>query len=533
MFCKRDLRFFSHCIYYFQNTRNKENNKSIKPPSVNGINILVLQIQTVKQGDLCTYERNRDCSRIEVEIVIYVSKFRMFDGTMKKHSLSISTTHIILLSFLIATLIGALLLSLPISSADGKPTPFLDALFTATTSTCVTGLVVVPTISYWSVFGQIVILILIQIGGLGVITIMSGLMILLHRKMGIGDRLLLQDAFNLNSLSGLVRFVKKVVSGTLLIEGTGALIYMTVFIPDFGAKGIWISLFTSISAFCNAGIDIIAENSLCNYTLNPIINIVTCVLIVLGGIGYIVWWDVIRVLKQARTKKVKLFRDLTLHSKIAITATLLLIFVGAALIFAFEYNNPQTISDYTLLQKAEVSLFQSITTRTAGFATVPQENLTNATSVVCLLLMFIGGSPVGTAGGIKTVTFAVLTASAFASVRNKEDTELFGRRLTKQAVSKAIAVSCMSFIIMLASTVLLSAVTDADALDIVYETVSATATVGLTRNLTYSLDGIGKLIIIITMYLGRVGPISLAVAFKRGKDNQNIVRNPIEAISVG
>ena len=452
---------------------------------------------------------------------------------MKKQRPLVSTTHIILLSFLIAILIGAVLLSLPISSADGNATSFLDALFTATTSTCVTGLVVTPTVSSWSVFGQVVILILIQIGGLGVITIMSGLMILLHKKMGIGDRLLLQDAFNLNSLSGLVRFVKRVVGGTLIIEGIGALLYMTVFIPEFGLMGIWISVFTSVSAFCNAGIDIIAENSLCDYALNPIVNIVTCALIILGGIGYIVWWDVLRVLKQADKKKVKFFRDLTLHSKIAITATLLLIFVGAALIFAFEYNNPQTIKDYTLLQKVEVSLFQSVTTRTAGFATVPQENLTNAGAIVCLLLMFIGGSPVGTAGGIKTVTFAVLIASAIASIRNKEDTDLFGRRLTKQAVSKAVAVTCMSFIIMFASTVLLSAVTDANALDIVYETVSATATVGLTRNLTASLDSIGKLIIIITMYLGRVGPITLAVAFKRSKDNQNIVRNPIEEISVG
>ncbi len=452
---------------------------------------------------------------------------------MKKQRLSISTTHIILLSFLSVILIGSALLSLPISSADGRPTPFLDALFTATTSTCVTGLVVTPTVSSWSVFGQAVILVLIQIGGLGVITIMSGVMILLHKKMGIGDRLLLQDAFNLNSLSGLVRFVKKVVTGTFIIEGLGALLYMIVFIPEFGAKGIWISVFTSVSAFCNAGIDIIAENSLCNYALNPIINIVTCVLIVLGGIGYIVWWDMLYVIKNASSKKVKFFRGLTLHSKIAITATLSLIFVGAVLIFAFEYNNPLTMKDYTLLQKIEVSIFQSITTRTAGFATIAQENLTNASAIVCLLLMFIGGSPVGTAGGIKTVTFAILVASALSSLRNKEDTELFGRRLTKQAVSKAVAVTCMSFIIMFVSTVLLCVVTDASALDIVFETVSATATVGLTRNLTASLGSIGRLIIIITMYFGRVGPISLAIAFNRKKENLNIVRNPTEEISVG
>jgi trk system potassium uptake protein TrkH len=343
----------------------------------------------------------------------------------------------------------------------------------------------------------------------------------------------LQDAFNLNSLSGLIRFVKKVVAGTLVIEGLGALCYLSVFLPEFGAKGIWISIFTSVSAFCNAGIDIIAENSLCNYALNPIVNFVTCALIILGGIGYIVWWDVLRLLKKARTKKVKFFRELTLQSKIAITVTLILILAGAALIFALEYHNPQTIKDYTLLQKIEVSFFQSVTTRTAGFATIPQENLTNAASIVCLILMFIGGSPVGTAGGIKTVTLAVLLVASVASVRNKKDTEIFGRRLSEQAVKKAVAVSCMSFLILFVSTICLSAVTQADALDVVYETVSATATVGLTRNLTSSINGIGKMILIVTMYFGRVGPISLAVAFKPGKDNQNIVRNPVEEISVG
>ena len=452
---------------------------------------------------------------------------------LMKKRISISTTHIILLSFLAVILIGTVLLALPISSADGKATPFTDALFTATTSTCVTGLVVAPTVSSWSIFGQIVILIIIHIGGLGVITITSGIMILLHKKMGINDRMLLQDAFNLNSLSGIVRFVKKIVTGTFIIEAVGAMLYMTVFIPDFGAKGIWISVFTSVSAFCNAGIDIIAENSLCNYALNPIVNAVTCGLIIIGGIGYIVWWDVLQVIKKSFSKKAKLFNSLSLHSKIAITATLILIFVGAISIFIFEYNNPNTIGGYNLLGKIQASVFQSVTTRTAGFATLPQENLTNASSVICLLLMFIGGSPVGTAGGIKTVTFAVLVMSAFSTIRNKEDTELFGRQISKQAVSKAVAVTFMSFFILFVSTVLLSAVTQASALDILYETVSATATVGLTRNLTASLNVTGKLIITATMYLGRVGPISLAIAFNRKKENQNIVRNPIEEISVG
>lgn len=438
-----------------------------------------------------------------------------------------------MLSFLAAILIGTVLLCMPISSANGKATAFIDALFTATTSVCVTGLVVMPTVTSWSIFGQAVILVLIQVGGLGIITIMSGVMILLHKKMGIDDRLLLQDAFNLNSLSGLVKFVKKVLAGTFIVEGVGALLLMTVFVPQFGAKGVWISVFTAVSAFCNAGIDIIAENSLCDYVFNPVINVVISALIILGGIGYIVWWDVVRVIKNHGLKPKGFFKKLSLHSKIAVTATLVLIFGGAVLIFAFEYNNAQTMKDYTLLQKIGASLFQSVTTRTAGFATVPQENLSNASEIVSLLLMFIGGSPVGTAGGVKTVTFAVIFATALATVGKKDDTELFGRQLTKQAIGKASAVVCISFAIMFISTVLLSAVTNASAIDIVYETVSATATVGLTRNLTPSLNTAGKLIIIATMYLGRVGPISLAIAFNRKKENQSIIRNPVEEISVG
>ena len=444
-----------------------------------------------------------------------------------------STTHYILLSFLVAILVGAVLLSLPISSATGQATPFVDALFTSTTATCVTGLVVTPTVTSWSLFGQIVILLLIQVGGLGIITIMASITVLLHKRMKLADRFLIQDAFNLNTLSGLETFVKKVVFGTLIIEGIGACFYMTVFIPEFGVKGIWISIFTSVSAFCNAGIDIIAENSLCNYALNPIVNITTCMLIILSGIGYIVWWDVLRVFKEKRTKNVTFFRSLTLHSKIAISTTVILIVVGATLILLFEYNNPDTIKDYSILEKVEVALFQSITTRTAGFATVPQENLTNASVLVCLLLMFIGGSPVGTAGGIKTVTFAVLIASAIATIKNENEVNFFGRTLPKQAVNKAAAVTCMSFAIMFISTILLSAVTNANVIDILYETVSATATVGLTRNLTSFLNVYGKIIIIATMYLGRVGPISLAIAFNFKKQKHNIIKNPVEEISVG
>lgn len=451
----------------------------------------------------------------------------------KKRIITFSTSQIILLSFLLAILVGSILLALPISSADGNAIPYIDALFTATTATCVTGLVTVPTVTTWSVFGQIVILILIQIGGLGIITIMSAFMILLHRKIGIGDRLLIQDAFNLNSLSGLIRFVKKVIFGTFIVEGIGALLYMLVFVPEYGLKGIWVSVFNSISAFCNAGIDIISENSLCDYATNPIINTVTSLLIISGGIGYIVWWDIIRIIKDKRRQKWRCFKSLTLHSKIALTTTFLLIVGGALAFFIFEYNNPLTLKDYSLFNKIQMALFQSITTRTAGFATIPQQNLSNASSIVALLLMFVGGSPVGTAGGVKTVTFAVLIASAFSTVKNRNEVVLFHRNIPKQALNKAVAVVSTSFAILFLSTVLLSAVTDANALDIVFETVSATATVGLTRNLTPLLGTLGKLIIIATMYLGRVGPISLAIAFNLRKDNPNIIKNPTEEISVG
>ena len=448
----------------------------------------------------------------------------------RKLRFSLSTTQLILLSFLLLILLGSLLLALPISAADGKAVPYVDALFTATTATCVTGLVTLPTVSAWSLFGQIVILFLIQAGGLGVITILSGLMLALHRKMKLADRLLLQDAFNLNTLSGLADFVKKVILGTLLIEGIGALLYMTVFVPDFGARGIWISIFNSVSAFCNAGIDIIAEDSLCAYALNPIINTVTCLLIILGGIGYIVWWDVLRVVKSGRPKKL---RSLTLHSKIAISATLLLILAGALAFFVFEYDNPLTMKDYSLPQKLGASLFQSVTTRTAGFATIPQQNLTNASAITSILLMFIGGSPVGTAGGVKTVTVVILAASAICTIKNQGEVTLFHRSISRQAVSKSVAVVGTSFFIVFCSTLLLAFTTEADALDILYETVSAAATVGLSRNLTPFLSTAGKLIVAATMYLGRVGPISLAIAFLTKKESNNAVKNPVEAISVG
>ena len=449
---------------------------------------------------------------------------------MNKTIKHLSSAQVVLIGFLAIILAGSVLLCLPISSADGKVVSYVDALFTATTATCVTGLVTVPTVSTWSIFGQVIILLLIQIGGLGVITIAASIMMMLGKRIGIGNRILIQDSFNLNSLSGIVKFIKKVIIGTLIIEGIGTLLYMTVFVPDFGIKGIWISVFNSVSAFCNAGIDIISENSLCDYALNPVINLTTSFLIISGGIGFVVWWDVIEIIKN---KKRRHLRFLSLHSKIAISATAVLIVVGTILFFIFEYNNPLTMQSYSLIEKVEASFFQSVTTRTAGFATIPQENFTNASSIVSLLLMFIGGSPVGTAGGIKTVTFVILLATAASVIKNKRTIDVFNRQISEKSIKKVIAVFATSFSVMTLSTILLSAASNADFLDVLYETVSATATVGLTRNFTASLNTVGKIIIIATMYFGRVGPISLAVAFNMRKSSENIIENPIEGISVG
>jgi len=450
---------------------------------------------------------------------------------MKKQArISLTTTQIILLSFLLAILAGSGLLALPVSAADGQAVSYIDALFTATTATCVTGLVTLTTATAWSGFGQAVILVLIQVGGLGVITVMSWLMLLMHRKLGLRDNLLLQDAFNLSTLSGLATFVKKVVMGTFLVEGVGAALYMTVFVPRFGARGIWISVFNAVSAFCNAGMDIIGDSSLYDYTTHPLILGVTGALIVVGGIGYIVWWDILRVLRDRQKRS---WRHLTLHSKIALATTAILLVGGGAAILALEYNNPLTLQNMTLFEKIQAALFQSVTTRTAGFAALPQENLTTGSFFVSMLLMFIGGSPVGTAGGIKTVTIAVLAVSALATITGHRQATLFRRALSARAVQRAVAVTCMSFCILFLSTVLLAAATGASAPDVLYETVSATATVGLTRGLTPLLNTGGKLILIATMYFGRIGPISLAVALRVRRPHTDNIRDPIEEISVG
>ncbi len=417
-----------------------------------------------------------------------------------------------------------LLLMLPISSADGSWTNPVDALFTATTSVCVTGLVTVSTAAHWSIFGQIVILILIQFGGLGIVTFTTAIMIIASRRITLKDRLLIRDAYNLDSLSGLVNLTKRVLKGALIVEGIGAVFYMIVFIPKYGPSGIFKSIFNSISAFCNAGLDLIGDTSLKEFSGNVIINIVTMLLIVAGGLGFPVWWDLLK--KKFRFKKYEL------HTKIVVTTTIGLILTGAILVFLFEFNNPGTIGDMPVGEKIQASFFQSVTTRTAGFYTVPQENLTNASSFVSIIFMFIGGSPSGTAGGVKTVTIVMIMLTAFAIVRGRDDTEAFGRKISESNIRKGLAVVVVSLTTLTFTIALLCITQKLDFLDMLYEAVSAIATVGLSRNVTGSLDTVGKLIITFAMYAGRIGPISLALFFNTTTRN-NIRHYPEEKIRVG
>lgn len=446
-----------------------------------------------------------------------------------------TTTRIIALGFLGTILVGTLLLMLPVSSAAGVVTEPVDALFTSTTSVCVTGLVTVPTYSHWSVFGQVIIALLAQIGGLGVITFTMMFLIALRKRIGLRERLLIQDAYNLDTIQGMVVLIKKVIKGTLIIEGIGAALYMTVLIPEFGVTGIWKSIFNSVSAFCNAGMDVIGPDSLERYVANPVVNVTTMLLIILGGIGFPVWWNIIDMLRLGKEKYhdwSMAVRHLRLHTKLVLMMTAVLIFVGALAVLLLEYTNPDTIGNLPFGQKLQAALFQSVTTRTAGFATISQAGLHKATVLICCILMFIGGSPSGTAGGVKTTTVVILAVTVWSIIRGRKETEIFGRKISGNIVRRALAIFMVSFVVMLAAVTALAAVQPGDFLDCLYETVSAIATVGLTRDFTAGLNVAGRIIIILTMYIGRIGPISLALFFN-SKRYVNLKSYPEEKVSVG
>lgn len=455
----------------------------------------------------------------------------------REHKWALSTTQIIVLGFLTAIIIGGFLLSLPVSSADGHSVPLLDAMFTSTTSVCVTGLVVANTYEQWSRFGQAVILLLIQCGGLGIVTFTTSFMLILGRKVTLRDRLLMQDAYNLNTLTGLVKFTKKVIFGTLIVESIGAVLYMFTFIPEFGWKeGIWISVFNSVSAFCNAGIDIIGPNSLAPYVTNVSVNLITMALIILGGIGFIVWWDILHMAGKVKRKEVPsgaFFNRLSLHTKIVLTTTLCLIGIGTLLIFILEFNNPETIGGLSFGDKIMASAFESVTARTAGFLTFSQKAMRDSSALVCMILMFIGGSPVGTAGGVKTSTFALVIIAAMSAVKGSEHGTAFRRRLHNRTMRKALAVILISFLVVMSATILLSTFCGGELTDVMFETFSAIGTAGLTRDYTASMNSIGKIIIMICMYLGRVGPISMAIIFGFKKNKYGLAEYPGEDITVG
>ena len=353
----------------------------------------------------------------------------------------------------------------------------------------------------------------------------------------VNASLLLEDAFNLNTMSGLVRFLKNIIKGTLLIEGIGAVCYSFTFIPRFGLiKGLWVSVFQTVSAFCNAGMDIIGSNSYMDYVRNPWVNFVTMFLIILGGIGFIVWWDVVRVIQQCYRKEINVrqfFGRLKLHTKIVLLMTGILIFTGMIAVLALEYHNPQTLGELNFFEKLQASLFQSVTLRTAGFATISQKGLKESTSLVCMFLMFIGGSPVGTAGGIKTTTAAILFIAAFSVAKGKEEAVIFRRSIARETVRKALAIVVFSVMAAVLAVLLLLTLEQGSFMDVVYETFSAIGTVGLSRNFTASLDVAGRLVISLCMYLGRIGPISMMIAFhfKKGKSGMGVY--PKEDITVG
>lgn len=450
----------------------------------------------------------------------------------------LTTTQKIISGFLQAMIVGAFLLCLPISSKDGQWTDFLDALFTATTSVCVTGLVVVDTYAHWSVFGQAVILVLIQTGGLGIVALTTGVMMMAKGKATLQGRLLLEGSFNLNSMHGLSGFLKRTFAGTFIVEGIGAVCYSFVFIPSYGiGKGIWYSVFHAVSAFCNAGIDLIGDSSFLPYVHNVWMNVVTMLLIIVSGLGFIVWWDTLRVAKLVREKEIPLrhgFRRLNLHSKLVYMVTGILLLLGAVLVFMLEYDNPDTLGGMSFGEKVLASCFQSVTLRTAGFLTVSQKALRDVTAVVCLIFMFIGGSPVGTAGGVKTTTAALICIAAFNTAKGREEAVLMKRTIPNKVVRKALAVVTFSLLACFAASVLLCAMEGIDFIDAAYEAVSALGTVGLSRNLTPSLHTAGRILIILCMYLGRIGPISIIMAFhtKQGNGN-NRLEYPKEEITVG
>lgn len=454
----------------------------------------------------------------------------IIEFSVLKKRLKITPTQLIVVGFATLAFVGALALNLPAASKNGQPIGFINAIFTATSSVCVTGLVVADTGTYWTTFGKVIILLLIQIGGLGIMTMSTLFALLLGRRITLRERLLIQESLNQFDLEGLVRLTKNIIIATFAFELAGAVLYSIVFIPEFGLKkGIAYGLFHGITAFCNAGFDLIGDfRSFTPYVNNYIININTMILIIIGGLGFSVWSDIYNLIKERSV------RNLSLHSKVVLATTVFLVLFGAVLIFVMEFNNPGTIKELSFSEKILASFFQSVSPRTAGFNTLDLTAASTPTKFLTIILMFIGGSPGSTAGGIKTATAAILALTIIAVVKGKEEPEVFKRRIPNYLVYRAMAVAAIGLSIVVFVTMVLSITENTDFMTLLFETASAFGTVGLTLGYTPNLSAIGKIIISITMFAGRVGPLTLVLAFaQRASRNKGNLKYPEDRIMVG
>lgn len=416
---------------------------------------------------------------------------------------------IIALVFMGIILLGSGLLCLPAASRSGQATDFLTSLFTATSATCVTGLIRVDTGSYWSGFGQAVILVMIQIGGLGFMTIASIFFFALRRKIGLRQRLVLAQALSFDQISGVVGLVRNVLRGTLAVEGAGALILALRFWPEFGAaRALWYGVFHSVSAFCNAGFDVLGDlasgGSLCGYVDDPVVNLTIMALITIGGLGFAVWGDV---------RKKRRFSRMSVYTRLVLSISCGLIVGGAALIALLEWHNPDTIGKLSVSGKLLASAFQSVTLRTAGFASFDQNALRDVTKAVCDVLMFVGGSSGSTAGGVKTVTVGVVVLAAIGTARGRTHVTAFKRSISQSAVSNAMAIALLVLFLSFLGAGAISALDGVSFDNAVYETISALCTVGLTTGITPGLGLASCLILILFMFFGRVGIMTISVGF--------------------
>ncbi|MDR0670822.1 MAG: Trk family potassium uptake protein [Oscillospiraceae bacterium] len=429
---------------------------------------------------------------------------------------TVSPPRAVVLSFAGIILVGALLLSLPAASASGVSAGFFDALFTSTSAVCVTGLVVLQTSTAWSIFGKLVILALIQLGALGILTIMTlGLTILKHR-VSLRTSLVIGAQFNQDSVGGMAELVRHVVRVTLIIEGVGAVLLAAAFFVGGAADlphSLWYGIFHSVSAFCNAGFDILGSDSLTPFRDNAVICGVISLLIISGGIGFPMWSELLKLGKKSDlTLKIR-FRRLSLHAKLVLTATAALLVVGTILFYLFEWDNPNTLGDMNFGQKLSAAWFQSVSLRTAGFNTVDQAGLMGVSKFFSCVLMLIGGSPAGTAGGLKTVTAGVIFAAVASALRGEKDVSAYGRTLPTGILQKALTVVfTMLAVVGVSSAILAFTEPQVHYLDLLFEACSAAGTVGMSAGVTSQLSLMGRVVIILCMFIGRLSPVTVVVA---------------------